>query len=225
MRRTATNTGANTGANAEPHGALMDSIYRRQKYIYDATRKFYLFGRDRLIEELAARPGMALLEVGCGTGRNLAVIGRRWPGLRLYGLDISEQMLMVARAKLGSEADLALGDATSFEAATLFDTAQFDRIVMSFTISMIPGWQTAIDQAARHLAPGGELHMVDFGDFAGMPGPVRALFYAWLRKFHVTPRRDLEAQACALAQSQQLIMHSRPGPLGYYRVIRLVRPF
>ena len=30
----------------------MDAIYRRQRFIYDATRRYYLFGRDRLIGSL-----------------------------------------------------------------------------------------------------------------------------------------------------------------------------
>jgi S-adenosylmethionine-diacylgycerolhomoserine-N-methlytransferase len=75
------------------HGALMDRVYRRQKHIYDLTRKFYLFGRDRLIAELDARPGASVLELGCGTGRNLAQIGARWPRVALHGLDISREML------------------------------------------------------------------------------------------------------------------------------------
>ena len=37
------------------HADLMDRIYRRQRHVYDATRKYYLLGRDRLIE----RPGAA----------------------------------------------------------------------------------------------------------------------------------------------------------------------
>lgn len=35
--------------------ALMDAIYRRQRHIYDASRKFYLLGRDGLIADLDPR--------------------------------------------------------------------------------------------------------------------------------------------------------------------------
>ena len=49
------------------HAALMDEVYRRQRFIYDLTRKYYLFGRDKLIRELALAPGERLVEVGCGT--------------------------------------------------------------------------------------------------------------------------------------------------------------
>ncbi|HEY0281515.1 MAG TPA: hypothetical protein VGC27_02700 [Rhizomicrobium sp.] len=39
-----------SGAPVQNHAALMDEIYRHQRYVYDLTRKYYLFGRDRLIK-------------------------------------------------------------------------------------------------------------------------------------------------------------------------------
>ena len=56
---------------ADNHAALMDRVYRRQRHIYDFTRKYYLFGRDRLIDAMQPKPGARILEVGCGTARNL----------------------------------------------------------------------------------------------------------------------------------------------------------
>ena len=64
------------------HAALMDRVYRRQRYIYDLTRRYYLFGRDKLIRELALKPGEAVVEVGCGTARNLIRIARTLSGGR-----------------------------------------------------------------------------------------------------------------------------------------------
>src|SRR6056297_3243956 len=104
---------------AEPtqsHGALMDSVYKGQRHIYDLTRKYYLFGRDTLIDGLNARSGMRVLEVACGTGRNLAKIGSAWPDVTLYGLDISSEMLKNARKALGENARLGQGDACAFDA-------------------------------------------------------------------------------------------------------------
>ena len=79
---------------AQDHAQLMDDVYRYQRLIYDLTRKYYLLGRDHLIRELGATPDAHVLEVGCGTGRNLEKIGQRYPKAALYGLDISEQMLL-----------------------------------------------------------------------------------------------------------------------------------
>ncbi|PKP89120.1 MAG: SAM-dependent methyltransferase [Alphaproteobacteria bacterium HGW-Alphaproteobacteria-16] len=196
----------------------MDEVYRGQRHIYDFTRKYYLFGRDTLIKGLGAQPGMRVLEIACGTGRNLAKIGTAWPGVRLYGLDISAEMLKSARAALGAEARLGQGDACSFDAAALLGEPQFDRIVLSYSLSMIPDWQGALDHAASLLAPGGALHVVDFGDLAGVPRPLAGVLRAWLAKFHVAPRDDMGAVAGRIAAARGLRLTSRRGALGYFQI-------
>jgi len=208
---------ANAGAPSG-HAALMDEVYRGQRHIYDFTRKYYLFGRDTLIKGLGAQPGMRVLEIACGTGRNLAKIGTAWPGVRLYGLDISAEMLKSARAALGAEARLGQGDACSFDAAALLGEPQFDRIVLSYSLSMIPDWQGALDHAASLLAPGGALHVVDFGDLAGVPRPLAGVLRAWLAKFHVAPRDDMGAVAGRIAAARGLRLTSRRGALGYFQI-------
>ena len=57
----------------------MDRMYRYQRYFYDLTRKYYLLGRDRLLSEMDVKPGERVLEVGCGTGRNLKILASRHP--------------------------------------------------------------------------------------------------------------------------------------------------
>ena len=114
------------------HARLMDDTYRYQRLIYDATRAWFLLGRDHLIAHLDARPGARVLEIACGTGRNLDHVARRYPGAQLYGLDISGEMLRSARAKLGARAHLALADACAFNPGALFGVAQFDRIILSY---------------------------------------------------------------------------------------------
>ncbi|KQV38569.1 MULTISPECIES: class I SAM-dependent methyltransferase [unclassified Rhizobium] len=170
----------------------MDRMYRYQRHIYDFTRKYYLFGRDTLIRDLDVPDGGSVLEIGCGTGRNLALIARRFPGCRLHGLDISAEMLASAEAKLGRNAPvLRVADATDFSAGQ-FGTDGFDRIVISYALSMIPDWEAAIDAAIAALKPGGSLHIADFGQQERLPGFVGTALKAWLVRFHVTPRPDLK---------------------------------
>ncbi|MCE6957693.1 class I SAM-dependent methyltransferase [Cereibacter sphaeroides] len=178
---------------ALPHAALMDATYRHQRRIYDVTRRYFLLGRDELIAALDPPPGARVLEIACGTGRNLDLIGRRWPGVRLHGLDISEEMLRTARGRLGGRARLVQGDATCFDPQALFGTDRFERIVISYALSMIPDWRMALGHAASHLAEGGEVHVVDFGDQAGLPRWFRAGLRGWIGRFHVEPRDDLDA--------------------------------
>ena len=66
----------------EDHAARMDRIYRFERHLYDPLRKFFLFGRDRLLKRLEVRPGDRVLEVGCGTARNLIKLYRRHPEAR-----------------------------------------------------------------------------------------------------------------------------------------------
>lgn len=186
------------------HAALMDRTYRRQRLIYDATRAWFLLGRDHLIAHLDVPPGGSVLEIACGTGRNLAHIGRRYPDARLYGLDISSEMLRSARAKLGGRADLALGDACAFDGHGLFGVDRFDRLVLSYSLSMIPEWPRAVACALDHLAPGGSLHIVDFGTQKRLPAVARTGLNAWLARFHVTPRHDLFERLDAVADRRAL---------------------
>ena len=206
-------------ASANPsHAALMDEVYRGQRHIYDLTRKYYLFGRDTLIAGLDARAGMRVLEVACGTGRNLAKVGSAWPGVRLYGLDISAEMLKSARAAVGADARLGEGDACSFDPQALLEEPAFERIVLSYSLSMIPDWEGALDHAASLLADAGELHIVDFGDLKGLPRPLQTLLRGWLAKFHVEPRTALPSAAARIAHARGLRLKSRRGPLGYYQL-------
>ncbi|MFA5963568.1 MAG: class I SAM-dependent methyltransferase [Sphingomonas sp.] len=177
----------------DSHAGRMDAIYRTQRHFYDLTRKYYLLGRDGLIRTLAPPPGGTVLEIGCGTGRNLIAAARAWPEARLYGIDISEAMLETARAKvaragLSGRITLARGDATGFDAAALFGVATFDRVFQSYTLSMIPDWQGAIREGAAKLAPGGELAVVDFGQQERLPRWWRGMLFAWLARFDVAPR-------------------------------------
>jgi S-adenosylmethionine-diacylgycerolhomoserine-N-methlytransferase len=207
-------------AQGTGHAALMDSVYKGQRHIYDLTRKYYLFGRDTLIAGLDARPGMRVLEIACGTGRNLAKIKAKWPGVQLYGLDISEEMLKNARRALGPEARLGQGDACAFSPVQLFGekVAGFERIVLSYSLSMIPDWEGALDHAAAHLAPGGELHVVDFGDLSGLPGPLERGLHAWLAKFHVETRSALPQAARRIARGRGLVHRETRGKLGYFQL-------
>lgn len=180
------------------HAALMDGVYRYQRHIYDLTRKYYLLGRDRLIARLQPPRGGTVLEIGCGTGRNLVLAARRHPEARFFGLDISSHMLetagdTIARSGLRDRIALALADATSFESESLFGRQTFDRVYLSYAVSMIPDWQAALRAAIDATAPHGSLHVVDFGQQENLPRWFKAMLHGWLARFHVTPRADLGA--------------------------------
>ena len=185
-------------------------MYRHQRHIYDATRRWFLPGRDDLIRSLAVPENGSVLEIGCGTGRNLIVAARRYPDARLYGIDISAEMLRTARAnilhaKLERRIVLAQGDATSFDAAALFGISSFDRIFFSYSLSMMPPWREALAHASTLAAPDdGQVLVVDFGQQQGLPRWFRAALCNWLARFHVEPRSDLFEAMGELTDTRRL---------------------
>jgi S-adenosylmethionine-diacylgycerolhomoserine-N-methlytransferase len=159
--------------------ARMERYYRLHAKIYDATRWSFLFGRRRLIERAAVlgQPER-ILEIGCGTGQNLASLARAFPQAQLTGLDISGAMLEQARKKLSqlSRVEFVLQSYTR----PLQSSRPFDLVLFSYSLSMInPGWQQALAAAVEDLAEGGWLTVVDFHD-----SPVAA-FRRWMGLNHV----------------------------------------
>ncbi|HXW20677.1 MAG TPA: class I SAM-dependent methyltransferase [Roseiarcus sp.] len=209
--------------------ALMDRMYHRQRHIYDFSRKYYLLGRDAMIAKLAVGPGGAILEIGCGTARNLIQIARAYPNAVCCGLDVSAEMLdtaqrAVTQAELAERIALAQGDATLFDASSLFGRSRFERIVVSYALSMIPYWREALAHAIETLAPGGSLHIVDFGDQAGLPSLFRIALRRWLAAFDVTPRLELRDALAELAATQGLSWRADDLFRGYAISASIARP-
>ena len=184
----------------------MNRMYRRQRHIYDGTRRYYLLGRDRLISGLQPSAGARVLEIGCGTGRNLVLGARLYPDVRFFGIDVSTEMLTsaisaVSRRHLTGQIRVAHGDATAFDPEALFGIPSFDHVIISYSLSMIPDWHRVLQTAASRLKPGGCLHIVDFGNQERLPGIARTLLKRWLAMFDVTPCDDLEQVLSAMADA------------------------
>jgi S-adenosylmethionine-diacylgycerolhomoserine-N-methlytransferase len=169
---------------------VMDDLYRIQRHFYDATRRFFLPGRDRLLREIIIPPKGKILEVGCGTGRNLIRLGRRRPEAEFFGIDISIEMLRTAERKIRqsrlTNIHIARADAETFEPKQVFpEVTSFDAIFFSYSLLMIPDWRKAIDHAGTALSENGSLYVVDFWDQQNWPPVIRRLFKRWLAMFHV----------------------------------------
>jgi len=175
----------------------MDRMYRWTRYIYDFTRKYYLLGRDRLLREMELQPGNRVLEIGCGTARNLIHLVKQRPDVHGYGLDVSIEMLATAAAKVkshGLEQRITLKHcfAEQLDHAKTFGLdAPFDAAFFSYSLSMIPTWPQAIEAALANLKPRAALYVVDFWDQADWPRWFRGLLKFWLDLFHVHYRPEL----------------------------------
>jgi S-adenosylmethionine-diacylgycerolhomoserine-N-methlytransferase len=206
----------------------MDRQYRWQRHVYDLTRLPYLLGRDRLIAELSPSSGAQILEIGCGTGRNLIRIARTYPGVECFGIDVSNAMLATARrsirgAGLQDRIRLAQADAVTADPARLFGIKSFDRIMISYALSMIAPWRQALAHSASLLAPDGALCLVDFGDQARMPAWFRVLLFRWLGWFHVCARTDLKRELEQLAHTADLEVRVSDLYRGYVCLAQLRR--
>lgn len=195
------------GDGRSAHSLLMDKVYRRQRHFYDLTRKYYLLGRDRLVRQLNAKPGDRVIEIGCGTARNLIRIAETYPGTELFGLDASAEMLRtaheaVARARLSHRIVLKHALAEELTPSLFGSEQKFDHAIFSYSLSMIPDWRAAIRAAGKAVRSDGFIHVVDFGDLRSLWPVASAALRAWLRLFHVAPRDELltllegRAQAC-----------------------------
>jgi S-adenosylmethionine-diacylgycerolhomoserine-N-methlytransferase len=139
----------------------IEGYYRLHTRIYDATRWSFLFGRDAILDRIPGSP-RRILEVGCGTGRNLVRLCRRFPRASVAGLDAAGAMLDIARraaAPFGSRVDLRHG---RYE-APVGGRDGFDLVLFSYALSMFnPGFEAARETARADLAPGGHVAVVDF---------------------------------------------------------------
>jgi S-adenosylmethionine-diacylgycerolhomoserine-N-methlytransferase len=159
------------GAAARFGVEALDRFYRWQAPIYDWTRPFFLFGRAAALEDLAARAGDRVLDVGCGTGWSAARLAAG--GARVTGVEPSQPM----RTRAAARAERFELDARPYGTHDDYFGA-VERVLFSYSLSMIPPFQDVIDRARQDLRPGGRIAVVDFLD-------ARAPFHAWLTHSHV----------------------------------------
>ena len=172
---------------SQPIGKDLTGYYQLHAPIYDLTRPLFLFGRRRLLNDVARisasigqkRP--RILEIGCGTGSNLAILRQAFPDSRLVGIDLAAPMLARAQRRLPSSVHLVQGALGEVDLG-----APFDIVIASYMLSMTGDAQTRCIAAARAvLAPEGLLAVVDFHCTPS------AQFARWMAHNHVRFNADL----------------------------------
>lgn len=192
-------------------GTDLSGYYRLHAPIYDLTRPAFLFGRSRMVNDLAKASlaqgwrNPSILEIGCGTGSNLHALSLKFPRSRLVGVDLAAPMLERAQARLGNRAQLVHGAIGS----VMLD-GPFDIVLASYMLSMTGAAQAQCIAAARgELAPGGLLGVVDFHT-TPIPG-----FARWMALNHVS--FDAQLPQRLAAGGQVIASDSRRAYAGAWR--------
>ena len=154
--------------------AALSRFYGWQAGLYDWTRPFFLFGRGEAVRRLGVQRGHRVLDVGCGTGWNLGALVRR--GGDVIGVECSPPMLRRAEARVAALGRVRL-DPRPYGSHSDY-AGRADRILFSYSLSMIPPYDRVLERARFDLTPGGRIAVVDFLDARG---PVRG----WLTRSHV----------------------------------------
>jgi S-adenosylmethionine-diacylgycerolhomoserine-N-methlytransferase len=147
---------------AEDHKQRLEQFYAPQAEKYDAFRERLLHGRRTLIEKIAINPGAHVVEFGGGTGRNLHFFGDRINQCASFTLvDLCPPLLAQARQRCAKN---GWNNVRCIEAdATRYCPEQpVDVVYFSYSLTMIPDWFSAINNALAILKPGGTLAVVDF---------------------------------------------------------------
>ena len=120
--------------------------------------------RGALVAGAAIAPGQRVLDLGTGTGELALLIKRRHPGALLTAVDPDAKALAIARAK-AERAGLELALEPGFGDALPFADGAFDRVLSSLVLHHLTRAEklATLREVRRVLAPGGSLHVLDFG--------------------------------------------------------------
>jgi S-adenosylmethionine-diacylgycerolhomoserine-N-methlytransferase len=144
------------------HASRLESFYAGQAQEYDQFRQRLLHGRQELWTALEAPDGGTWVDLGGGTGANLEFLGPRLDRLaQVLVVDLSPSLLEVARRRIAmrhwQHVQAVQADATTFTPDRPADVVTF-----SYSLTMIPDWFAALENALAMLRPGGLIGVVDF---------------------------------------------------------------
>jgi S-adenosylmethionine-diacylgycerolhomoserine-N-methlytransferase len=155
--------------------AVLERFYRFHAPIYNWSRPFILFGRERLVRLLAPANGQLVVDVGCGTGFHFELLASL--GARVLGIESSPHMRERAKQRAAHLEGIRVEGRPY--GANFGEPLQADRILFSYSLSMMDSYREVLVRAQADLRPGGRIGVVDFLD--GNNTPVRT----WLQRSHV----------------------------------------
>ncbi|WP_071188920.1 class I SAM-dependent methyltransferase [Trichormus sp. NMC-1] len=136
-------------------------IFDRWSSSYDWTFPSFIYQaiHKRLLSKVELAANANVLDLGCGTGRLLDRLASQFPGIRGTGLDLSPQMLRIARQNNRHRPRLIYveGNAENLP----FAEGQFDAVFNTISFLHYPQPEQVLNEVARVLSPGGRFYLVD----------------------------------------------------------------
>jgi demethylmenaquinone methyltransferase/2-methoxy-6-polyprenyl-1,4-benzoquinol methylase len=176
-----------------------DAPFVRQRY--NRLAKFFFFFewlfllprsiRSKAVSRLELKPGNRVLEVGCGTGRNLApLLEAVGPEGHVYGVDLSEGMLTEAK-ELCAQAGWRNVTLMQADAADYVLPESVDGVIFSLSYAVIPHHRQALRHAWSQLRQGGHLVIMDAKLPSGALGKLLHPFVVWTSRLTVLGNPDI----------------------------------
>jgi S-adenosylmethionine-diacylgycerolhomoserine-N-methlytransferase len=203
----------------------LEAFYGPQADRYDSFRERLLAGRRELIALLAPPDGAHVVELGGGTGQNLDFFGDRLGRMgSVEVVDLCPSLLAQARQRTAGRPNIRVVEA---DATTYRPAAPVDCVYLSYSLTMIPDWRAAMENAVAMLRPGGILGVVDFYVSAASPEPgltrhgafTRNFWPRWFAHDAVHPSPDHLARLRALMPDH--VLQERRAPVPYLPGLRV----
>jgi ubiquinone/menaquinone biosynthesis C-methylase UbiE len=148
---------------------MTENFFLHKKQLFDCWAStydwlfpsvFYQAIHKRLLEYVDLPPRANVLDLGCGTGRLLNRLAKTFPDLHGMGVDLSSQMLQVARRNNCYHPRLIFveGKAESL----FFAQEQFDAVFSTISFLHYPEPKQVFAEVTRVLKVGGKFYLVDF---------------------------------------------------------------
>ncbi|GAB5409204.1 MAG: class I SAM-dependent methyltransferase [Balneolaceae bacterium] len=155
----------------------IEHYYKLHSKFYDLTRWAFLFGRNSLPKSFPAlEKNSQILDLGCGTGKHLEQLAKKYPDSSILGLDRSKDMLRLSNRAIGNSVDI-IHDTYSEDS---FEKNSFDLILCSYSLTMFNNIEKTIRTIKYHLKTNGVLLVVDFDSTPF------GWFSKWMKKNHVS---------------------------------------
>jgi ubiquinone/menaquinone biosynthesis C-methylase UbiE len=156
---------------------LSKAEFDRDASDYDQSSKYAPLrsSYSRIADEALLYQFRTCLDVGCGTGALLLMLGHHREDAKFFGIDLSDQMIKIARSKLGEKVNLSVCDSEKLP----FDNEQFDLITCTFSFHHYPKPSATLSEMRRVLSPNGRIIIVDASGFtpllqiANLTAPLR----------------------------------------------------